>query len=250
MQVIDVVMITKNSVHPYLEESLSSILRNVPLKQLVVVDSFSTDGTIELINRFQEKGVKIKVIQEECKRGKAREIGIGEVSTEFFAFVDSDVILAENWFVEIIKHITPEIGAIEGKVGKMEVNPEGRAYTNCTLIRTILVKDISIPEDMHVYEDQYIRKHIEGKEFKWLKVHQPCSIHESHSDHLKDMFEIGRMAGKYRLLPFWKNLAVCFLIPVKYFKYGDSPRLYLYKLYGHVKGILEGTRKNESARMR
>ena len=74
MQVIDVVMITKNSVHPYLEESLSSILRNVPLKQLVVVDSFSTDGTIELINRFQEKGVKIKVIQEECKRGKAREM--------------------------------------------------------------------------------------------------------------------------------------------------------------------------------
>lgn len=239
MQFKDVVMITKNSIHPFLEESLSSIIRNVPLNRLVVVDSFSTDCTIELINSFREKGVKIKIIQEECKRGKAREIGIKEVSTDLFAFVDSDVILAENWFHEIIKHIKPEIGTIEGKVGDLEVNQEGRGYTNCTLVRTSLVKDVRIPEEMHVFEDQYIRRHIEGKEYKWLKVHQPWSIHESHSDHLKDMFEIGRMAGKYRLFPFWKNLAVCFLIPIKYLKYGDSPRLYLYKLYGHIRGIIE-----------
>jgi glycosyltransferase involved in cell wall biosynthesis len=234
---IDVVMITKNSLHPCLKRSLYSIFQNVPLNCLIIVDSFSTDGTIELIKKYRKEGIKI--IQKDCKRGKAREIGIKEVSTEWFAFIDSDVILAENWFRDIKKHIKPKVGAIEGNVNNQKVDSKGRAYTNCTLIRTSLVEEIKIPDEMGVLEDQYIRKHIENKGYVWLKVSYPCSIHKSQSDRVKDAFELGRVAGKYRLFPFWKDFGVCFLIPVKYLKYGDSPRIYLNRLLGHIKGILE-----------
>lgn len=237
----DVVMITKNSLYPCLNESISSIIRNVPLDHLIVVDSFSTDGTTGLLEEFRKKGIKIKIIRRECKRGKAREIGIREVRSEWFAFVDSDVILAENWYGDIIKHIRPDVGAIEGNVEKQRINPEGRAYTNCTLIRTNLVKDVRIPHEMNVLEDQFIRRHIEKKGYKWLKASFPCSIHKSagRARAFLEAFEVGRVAGKYKLLPFWKDLVVCFLIPIKFLKYGDPPQIYLNKLLGHVKGISE-----------
>ena len=234
---IDVGMITKNSLRPCLKETLFSIFQNVPLNCLIVIDSFSTDGTIELIEKYRKEGIKI--IQRDCKRGKAREMAINEVNTEWFAFVDSDVILAENWFRDIRRHIRPEVGAIEGNVNNQKVNPTGRAYTNCTLIRTSLVEGIEIPDEMGVLEDQYIRKHIERKGYVWLKVSHPCSIHKSQSDRLRNSFEVGRMAGKYRLFPFWKNFAVSFLIPIKYLRHKDSPRIYLRQLLGHIKGVLE-----------
>jgi glycosyltransferase involved in cell wall biosynthesis len=236
---IDVVMITSNSLYPCLKESLSSIVRNIPLNYLIVVDSFSADGTLKLFDRYRKEDVKIKIVQRRCSRGKAREIGIREVETEWFAFVDSDVILAENWYRDIANNIKPRVGAIEGNVNKQKISPSGRAYTNCTLIKTNLAKDIRIPEEMQVLEDQYIRKCIEKKGYRWLKVSGPCSIHKSTSDRKKDAFEVGRLSGKYKLLPFWKDFFVCLLIPVKLLKHGESPSIYLNKLLGHLRGILE-----------
>jgi len=248
---IDVVMITKNSLHPCLRESLNSIFKNVPLHHLVVIDSFSVDGTIEEIKSRGEGAIKL--IQRDCKRGEAREIGIKEVDTEWFAFVDSDVILTEKWFDNIRKYINPKVGAIEGNVkrrGKIQkVKPSGRGYTNCTLIRTDLVRDIRMPKEIHVFEDQFIRKHIENKGFKWLKVYEICSVH-AHVKHrprptprglsrFQTTFEVGRMAGKYKLFPLWKDFFALFLIPVKYLRDGDSPGIYLYNLLGHMKGILD-----------
>ena len=232
-------MITKNSLAPCLKESLNSLFRNIPVNKLIIVDSYSTDGTIELINSYFGKGIEVKLIQKDCKRGKAREIGIKDVKTEFFAFVDSDVIIAENWFEEMKGYIKANTGAVEGNVNNQMVNPNGRGYTNCTLIRTNLVKNICIPDEMDVFEDQFIRRHIEGKGFKWLKILSPSSKHISSSDRVRDAFEVGRMSGKYGLFPFWRNLGVCFLIPIKYLKYGDSPKIYFNKLIGHLEGYLE-----------
>lgn len=236
---VDVVMITKNSLHPCLRESIDSIIQNVPVNHLIIIDAFSTNGTFELFEEYRKKGVDIEVYRCAYKRGKAREFGIKKVETSWFAFVDADVILADAWFDGIKRYIESDIGAIEGNVNKQKVNPKGRAYTNCTLIRTSLVKDIEIPEEMIVLEDQFIRKWIEKKGYKWLKVSRPCSIHRSQSNRVKDAFEVGRMAGKYQLYPFWKDFVLLFLIPIKYIKYGENPKIYLNKLLGHIKGILE-----------
>jgi len=192
-----------------------------------------------LFEKYKKRNVNIEVYQSAGKRGKARELGIKKVETSWFAFVDSDVILAENWFNEISKYFGPNIGAIEGPIVGQKVNPGGRAYTNCTLIKTDLVKDIKIPDEMNVLEDQFIRKFIENKGYKWLKVDSPCSIHKSQSDRIKNAFEVGRMAGKYNLFPLWKSLGVCFLSPIKFLKYKDSPKIYFNQLVGHIKGMRE-----------
>jgi len=244
---IDVVMITKNSLKPCLLESITSIISNLPLNRLIIVDAFSTDGTIDLLNTF--KNIVINLIQTDCNRGKAREIGINYVTTDWFAFIDSDIILEKDWFKLMANNVSTKIGAIEGNVKSKEgivqkIKVSGRGYTNCTLIRTNLVKSIKIPEEMVVYEDQYIRKYIEKKGYKWLKVASPCSLHLSQSNRLNDAYNIGKMSGKYYLDPFWKFPFSFLIVVIKWIFGGkESPLIHYKLLTGYLSGLYSSLKK-------
>lgn len=182
MESIDVVMLTKNSEH-ILNKCLKSIYGNVPVKRLIVVDGFSTDNTLKIINKFNEKYGNVRVITEKGSRAKARERGIGEVKTEWFMFADSDVILCKGWFRKAGKHIDKDVGAVWGLnidvipnvknklllkfsalVARKCFNLRGGMHD--TLIRHELVKDIKVPEQLHVYEDAYIINWIKKKGYK------------------------------------------------------------------------------------
>jgi glycosyltransferase involved in cell wall biosynthesis len=255
VKMIDIVFITKNSVEPCLGETLFSIVSEIPFNQFIVVDSYSTDGTIGLIEEIIESS-KLKIIQGDYKRGKAREIGVKLVETEWFAFVDSDVILADNWFSKIKEHIKPEIGAIEGNVivlhpherfqgvqkRPQKIRPKGRAYTNCTLIRTDSVKNIEIPMEMNVLEDHFIRKYIEKRNYSWLKVGDPCSIHNSDSDMESDAYEVGRMSGKYYLISFTDHFKALVIDIIK--KILGRP-VNMKISWNKVKGQIDGIRQRQ-----
>ena len=70
MQAIDVVVLTKNSEH-LLDKCLASIYENVPVKNLIVVDGFSTDGTLKIVNEINEEHGNITVLNEDGSRAKA-----------------------------------------------------------------------------------------------------------------------------------------------------------------------------------
>jgi len=74
-----------------------------------------------------------------------------------------------------------------------------RGMTHDTLIRTELVKDIVIPEDLTCYEDHFIRRFIEGKGFEWAVTKEAfCFHHEkTRSYSRKTMNNIGRILKKY-----------------------------------------------------
>jgi glycosyltransferase involved in cell wall biosynthesis len=44
---IDVVMLTKNSYKPYFRRVLRAIKREIPVYHFIVIDGYSTDGTVE-----------------------------------------------------------------------------------------------------------------------------------------------------------------------------------------------------------
>ena len=182
MESIDVVMLTKNSEH-LLNKCLKSIYRNVPVKRLIIVDGFSTDNTLKIINEFNKRYRNIKIITEKGSRAKARERGIREVNTEWFMFVDSDVILCEKWFEKAEKNIDNNVGAVWGLnidvipniknkffikffaiVARKCFNLRGGMHD--TLIQHELVKNIEIPEQLHAYEDAYIIKWVRKKGYK------------------------------------------------------------------------------------
>ncbi|MGB9693800.1 MAG: glycosyltransferase family A protein, partial [Fervidobacterium sp.] len=110
---VDVVMLTKNS-ESILHECLKSIYENVPVRRLIVLDASSTDNTPKIISEFNRKYGNIVFMTENGSRAKARQRGIEETDTEWFMFVDSDVILCKNWFRKAIKYIGEDVGAVWG----------------------------------------------------------------------------------------------------------------------------------------
>lgn len=180
---IDVVVLTKNS-ERILEKCLNSIYQNVPVNNVIVVDGFSTDRTLEILERFKAENQNIKIISDKGTRATARQKGIQNVDTEWFMFVDSDVVLCQDWFKRATKHINDvdDVGAVFGLnldapnvkspiMLRMLMHTAKEAFkfrggTHDILILRDLVKDIKIPEDLCVYEDKYIIDWIRKKGYK------------------------------------------------------------------------------------
>ena len=188
---IDVVMLTKNS-EKTLNKCLKAVYENVPLNRLIVVDGYSNDKTLEILRKFQEKQGSIIVIQDRGTRSTARQKGIDQVRTEWFMFVDSDVVLCQDWYKKAQKHLCQKVGAVWGiEVWSTIQKPailklflwitrkifDLRGGTHDTLIRTDLVRDIKIPENLHVFEDTYIKDWITQKGYKLIACYNPFCIH-------------------------------------------------------------------------
>ena len=110
---IDVAILTMNSGR-MLKECINSVYKNVPVNNLIIIDGCSTDATAEIVKEFQEKYGNVIFIQEKGTRGSARQTAIQRVKSDWFMFVDSDVILSKNWFAEAEKLVKDDVGAIWG----------------------------------------------------------------------------------------------------------------------------------------
>ena len=188
---VDVVIITKNS-ERMLNQCLKAVYENVPVNRLIIVDGYSTDNTLGIARRFQKKYGNVLVIQDNGTRATARQKGIAQVKTEWFMFVDSDAVLCKNWFQKAEKYVGENVGAVWGiEIWSTIHNPsllkvfllvtrkifELRGGTHDTLIRTDLVKDIEIPEFLHVFEDAYIKDWITQKGYKMIACYIPYCVH-------------------------------------------------------------------------
>jgi len=188
---VDVVMLTKNSDH-ILTQCLESVYKNIPVNELIIVDGGSNDKTLEIIESFAENFGKVKVISSSGTRGEARQIGIQNVKTEWFVFVDSDVVLCRGWFKKIVKHIDNSTGAVWGVDVPANVKKRFlrnvfihmamhsfrvRGGTHDLLLRYECVKDIEIPNSLHVYEDAFIKEWILKKGYKVKALTDPYCLH-------------------------------------------------------------------------
>ena len=182
MQPIDVVVLTKNSEH-LLDRCLASVYENVPVKNLIIVDGFSTDHTLKIINKTREAHRNVTVLNVDGSRARARQKGIHQVTTDWFMFVDSDVILSRDWFKKAEKNMKSDVGAIWGvnidlipnMKDKRIIKLQNLIARQCfslrggmhdTLIRREAVADIKIPEQLHAYEDAYIINWIKKKGYQ------------------------------------------------------------------------------------
>jgi glycosyltransferase involved in cell wall biosynthesis len=191
MSSVDVVLLTKNS-ERVLEKCLASVYENVPVNQLIVVDGYSTDKTLQILDRFNDKYHNVKVTLDKGTRATAREKGIRQVATDWFMFVDSDVVVCQNWYKKALKHLDKTAGAVWGievwstiqnlATLKMFLRVTRKIFdlrggTHDTLIRTDLVKDIRIPRNLHVFEDSYIMDWISSKGYRVVACYSPYCIH-------------------------------------------------------------------------
>lgn len=243
MNEVDVVLLTLNSMEPCLRECVESIYRSIPVNRFIVIDGGSKDGTIEYLSKFPKSEIHYDL---EGNRATARDIGISLVETDWFIFVDSDCILSDDWFEKAKPNMTSEIGAIQGhdfpiynkvisdfgeamislrkKIGKKGptsvVPSKIRGFTGDVLIRTNTVKDIKIPNYLHIYEDYYIKRHIERKGYEWIITLEPSCKHITTGRKAKNAIHGGYLGHKVGFLSLKKSfIAVLTIFPKVIYAY-------------------------------
>ncbi|HEX9261805.1 MAG TPA: glycosyltransferase family 2 protein [Candidatus Bathyarchaeia archaeon] len=194
MDDVDVIVLTKNSGY-LLDKCFESVYENVPVRNLIVVDGYSTDDTMKIVDKTNVKHGNVTVLKLNGSRAKAREAGIRQVETDWFMFVDSDVILGKDWFRKAKKSVQKDVGAVWGvnidiipNVSKDRrfVKLQNLIARQCfylrggmhdTLIRRDAVKGIRIPNELHIYEDAYIIDWIKQNGFRAVIDDEAYCLH-------------------------------------------------------------------------
>jgi glycosyltransferase involved in cell wall biosynthesis len=84
-----------------IERCLSSIIsQNYPYLEIIIVDGYSTDNTVNIVKKFTDK-----IFFEKGLVGFARQKSIQEADGEIVAVFDSDIIIPhENWLRNAVKY--------------------------------------------------------------------------------------------------------------------------------------------------
>lgn len=228
---VDVVMPTKNRLEPCLPESLEAMDREVPVNRFIVIDAHSTDGTVEHLREFCDgNDIDLVLERSDAPLPKARQRGMELVETDWFLFLDSDVVLLDGYFETLTGYIEEGVGAVQGRKER-STNPDAPEYaataedwisrrsfrggTHSTLIRTAAVDGIDIPADLRTWEDEYIRRYVEGRRFRdgrWTEtengyewVFAPEALFQANEEDSfqKTAYE-GRLFAKYRFKPAYR----------------------------------------------
>jgi glycosyltransferase involved in cell wall biosynthesis len=150
---------------------------------IVVMSTKSNDGTKTMVENWHVLGVIDKVIYEDVGLAYARCVGIEEVETDWFVFIDGDVVLHRDWSIRSMMVMqcfrrdassAPYIGAFSGylyrnqahlkylqTVGMLEVTE--RMYTHNTIVRTEAVRDWKPDIGVNAWEDYLMTQHIRKK---------------------------------------------------------------------------------------
>ena len=69
-------------------------------KKVIIVNSFNESSVNEIKENFNE--VKIIFSNEKLYAGQARNLGLDSANSDYYALIDSDVILPDNWTEEML----------------------------------------------------------------------------------------------------------------------------------------------------
>ncbi|MFD1736776.1 glycosyltransferase [Bacillus salitolerans] len=98
----------------YIEKAIQSLLKQTfPIKEIIIVDDGSNDGTLEIIEKLHSQNSSLKLVRQSTNLGvsSARNKGISEASNEWILFLDADDFVEDT----IIERYT---GVLDDELGK------------------------------------------------------------------------------------------------------------------------------------
>lgn len=98
------IIVPAYNVENYIRECLDSILnQSIDNYEIIIVNDGSTDKTQDICEEYSNEYSFIKLINQENKGlGAARNTGLQHVSGKYIAFVDSDDMVKENMFTQML----------------------------------------------------------------------------------------------------------------------------------------------------
>ncbi|GAB4372430.1 MAG: glycosyltransferase family 2 protein [Bryobacter sp.] len=114
---VSVTIVTYNSGR-FIKRCLESVLaQRYPLKEVIVIDNASTDGTIDILDQFTER-VRIVYNDENIGFSAAQNQAIGLSNGEWILTLNPDVLLMPNFIQSLVDagNRDPQIGTVCGKL--------------------------------------------------------------------------------------------------------------------------------------
>ena len=222
---LDVVMPTWNSNAPYFKVVTRRVIERIPINRFILVDRYSSDGTVEQVKAIVPPD-KLIIIETDADLARARAIGIKYVSTEYFIFIDSDILIPHNFDVERwvrLMMVNNRLAVISFPIISVDSYAKFATYKRhvrisrilkkyeevtsgeiikyglfrltagdlfLAILRTSVVKDWQPPPHLSALEVFSLTQHVLGKGYLWVEIAIPVV-------HLK---ELKYGAGPYRHL--------------------------------------------------
>lgn len=181
------------------------------INRIVVDYRPKDDRTVAIITEWCDtQDIAYTIYPDTRTLPESREFLCNQIETEWFLFLDDDVLLRPDTLAHLHDSMAPAVGAVQVRKGVHENAQNGdwskwrnvRGTTFATLIRSDCVQDIDIPEEITQLEDEYMRQHIENEHNKlWLFNHQAVIDHDCQDRHEINFTE-GVLAAKHGLLPY------------------------------------------------
>lgn len=140
------------------------------------------------------------LIEERSKPlGMARAKAIQKVETDWFLFLDDDVLVGPKYWEKVKPFINNKIGSISvveqmcnykpslcnlinnsrKNISDLFLQPGDRGTTVCTLMKTSIMKDWAPSRpDISAWEDYELTQHVLKKKYRWLQIQAPV-LHPS-----------------------------------------------------------------------
>lgn len=242
---------------------LTRIFDEIPVNRLIIVDDSSKDGTLDILKEFDAI-----ILKGTGSLGKAREIGIRNVKTEWFYFVDDDNLIPHKFHEKMQRYVDERTGMvfanaivpfknymtkyeqIRGRLrralGLKEVVQE-RGYTGATLVRTRALEGIEIP-NVPRQEDKYIKSYCErrGWTVKYASDVVVLHLHKDLPDYRTQYLEgcglaKTRAISQRRMLLSWLFTYPYSLIALPFVRktalLREIPKMYYIKYLGYVDAL-------------
>jgi GT2 family glycosyltransferase len=116
-ELISVTIVTYNSGR-FIKRCLESVLaQKYPCKEVIVIDNASTDGTVDILERFEER-CRIVYNSDNIGFAAAQNQAIGLSSGDWVLTLNPDVLLAPNFIQALVEagRMDPRIGSVCGKL--------------------------------------------------------------------------------------------------------------------------------------
>ena len=196
------------NVEEYLEECLESIRQQTFTDiEVILVNDGSTDGSREICERYCEKDIRFRLINQENQgQSVARNRGFKESIGQYIMFVDSDDVINTNVLEVLLPYMKTDVDriAFEGNSKEAILNciefKEVKFCAFTKLYRREIVEKIPFLEG-YIYEDvftginylKYIRK-IVVVDFigYYYRVRPNSTMTKSFNEKNLDIFPIGK----------------------------------------------------------
>ena len=172
------VVIPIYNVEQYLPKCLASVVHQTLQEiEIICVNDGSTDNCLKILEEFESKDKRIKIINKENGGlGSARNAGLEYAKGEYISFIDSDDYIDEN-FLELLYNEAKEDDA-DVACGGIKRENDGKTHFLINYSHTIITDDI--------YEKINISKATQFS-FVWNKIYKHTFLKENELKFMQDI---------------------------------------------------------------